>query len=159
MKVPTLLLAWFVSLAFLGSSVLCQEAATATADATETETVQEAPAVTETTTEGAATDDSASALDVDAATDELKEEAVEGAAEENVAESEESVSEQAEPVKQEAETTTTEPVQSGPLIDLFGPQLLALEILDEQTGQLNAQYTNEALAGKNVIGIYFSADW
>jgi hypothetical protein len=166
MKVPTLLLALLVSFAFLASSVLCQEAATATADSTETETIQEAPVVTETTTEGAATDDSASALDVDAATDESKEETVEEAAQENAAESEEPVSEQAEepisesePVKQEAETTTTEPVQAGPLIDLFGPELYSLEMVDEQTGQLNAEYTNEALAGKNVIGIYFSADW
>jgi hypothetical protein len=159
MKVSTDLLALFVSLTFLGSSVLCQEAATATADAAEMETVQEAPAITKMTTEGAATDDSASALDVDAATDESKEEAVEGAAEKNVAQSEESVFEQAEPVKQEAEMTTTEPVHSGPLIDLFGPQLLALEIQDEQTGQLNVQYTNEDLARKHMIGIYFSADW
>jgi hypothetical protein len=51
------------------------------------------------------------------------------------------------------------PVQTGPLIDLFGPALLGLEMIDEQHAQLTANYTSDALRGKKVIGVYFSADW
>lgn len=51
------------------------------------------------------------------------------------------------------------PVQEGPLIDLFGEKLFSFKFLDETTGQINPHYTNEALAGKKVIGLYFSADW
>ena len=57
------------------------------------------------------------------------------------------------------ETAATEPVQSGPLIDLLGPKLQSLEFLDQQSAQVKEHYTNEALAGKKVIGLYFSADW
>ena len=49
------------------------------------------------------------------------------------------------------------PVQTGPLIDLFGPALLGLEMIDEQHAQLTANYTSDALRGKKVIGVYFSA--
>ena len=70
----------------------------------------------------------------------------------------------------EAETTTTtegdtaaeqeaEPVQTGPFVDLFGTQLYSMEMLDETSAQLRAHYTNEALDGKKVVGVYFSADW
>lgn len=52
-----------------------------------------------------------------------------------------------------------EPIQAGPLIDLFGPKLQGLQMVDETSAQISEQYTNEALQGKNVIGIYFSADW
>lgn len=51
------------------------------------------------------------------------------------------------------------PTQTGPLIDLFGPALLGLEMIDEQHAQLTANYTSDALRGKKVIGVYFSADW
>jgi hypothetical protein len=51
------------------------------------------------------------------------------------------------------------PVQTGPLIDIFGPTLLSLQMIDEQHAQLAAEYTSDALRGKKVIGIYFSADW
>lgn len=65
--------------------------------------------------------------------------------------------------EQEAETASVKqedaPVQSGPFIDLLGETLLSLEMIDEQRAQLNTVYTNEALAGKKVIGLYFSADW
>lgn len=54
---------------------------------------------------------------------------------------------------------TAEPVQSGPLIDLLGTKLQSLEILDSQSAKVKEHYTNEALAGKKVIGLYFSADW
>ena len=137
MKFLNVLLALIVSLAFLGTSVLSQEAATADAVVTDS---AEAATTTETPH---ATDDSASALDVDAAAEE--------ATEQTTTESEATT--EAEP------EAVAEPVQSGPLIDLFGPQLLKLELIDEQTGQLSGEYTNEALSGKNVIGIYFSADW
>ena len=65
--------------------------------------------------------------------------------------------------KEDAETESVKeedtPVQSGPFIDLLGETLLSLEMIDEQRAQLNTVYTNEALAGKKVIGLYFSADW
>ena len=51
------------------------------------------------------------------------------------------------------------PVQTGPFIDLLGESLLSLEMIDEKQAQLNAHYTNEALSGKKVVGLYFSADW
>jgi len=57
------------------------------------------------------------------------------------------------------ETPPTPPVQSGPLIDLFGEQLISLKMVDETHAQIEPHYTNEALAGKKVIGVYFSADW
>jgi thiol-disulfide isomerase/thioredoxin len=73
-----------------------------------------------------------------------------------------------EPSEEEADAVAEEtvsvpeedsPVQSGPFIDLLGETLLSLEMIDEQRAQLNTIYTNEALAGKTVIGLYFSADW
>jgi nucleoredoxin len=51
------------------------------------------------------------------------------------------------------------PLQTGPWIDLLGPQLLSLELLDETHAHLQPHLTNEALQGKEVIGLYFSADW
>jgi len=51
------------------------------------------------------------------------------------------------------------PVQTGPFIDLLGPTLLSLQMVDESSAQLVAHYTNEALANKKVVGLYFSADW
>ena len=58
-----------------------------------------------------------------------------------------------------ADTSSAEPVQSGPLIDLLGPKLLSLEMIDETSAQFVENLTSEALAGKKVIGLYFSADW
>ena len=53
-----------------------------------------------------------------------------------------------------------DPVQSGPLIDLLGTKMQSLQIDPEaQTAQVMEHYTNEALSGKKVIGLYFSADW
>ena len=49
--------------------------------------------------------------------------------------------------------------QEGPFIDLFGDTLLSLEMVNASHASLNQFYTNEALAGKKVIGLYFSADW
>lgn len=51
------------------------------------------------------------------------------------------------------------PMQAGPFIDLFGPTLYSLEMVDETSARINEVYTNEALAGKSVVGLYFSADW
>ena len=51
------------------------------------------------------------------------------------------------------------PQQSGPLIDIFGPKLLSLEMIDESTAELRPHLTTDALRGKKVIGVYFSADW
>jgi hypothetical protein len=51
------------------------------------------------------------------------------------------------------------PVQMGPFIDLLGETLLSLEMVDERRARLHEIYTNEALSGKTVVGLYFSADW
>eukprot|EP00526_Cylindrotheca_closterium_P015741 CAMPEP_0113634764 /NCGR_PEP_ID=MMETSP0017_2-20120614/18109_1 /TAXON_ID=2856 /ORGANISM="Cylindrotheca closterium" /LENGTH=267 /DNA_ID=CAMNT_0000545491 /DNA_START=246 /DNA_END=1049 /DNA_ORIENTATION=+ /assembly_acc=CAM_ASM_000147 len=65
--------------------------------------------------------------------------------------------EEATPAAEEQQEVA--PVQEGPLIDIFGEKLYSFEMLDETTGQINPHYTNEALTGKKVIGLYFSADW
>ena len=60
----------------------------------------------------------------------------------------------------EAAEEKAEPVQSGPLIDLLGTKLQSLEIDEaQQSATVQEHYTNEVLAGKKVIGLYFSADW
>jgi nucleoredoxin len=51
------------------------------------------------------------------------------------------------------------PVQSGPLVDLLGSQLLSMEMIDDTHAQLVPHNTNEALHGKKIIGIYVSASW
>ena len=51
------------------------------------------------------------------------------------------------------------PVQSGPFIDLFGPTLLSLKMVDETHAQMVSNYTNDVLLGRSVVGVYFSADW
>lgn len=51
------------------------------------------------------------------------------------------------------------PIQTGPLIDLFGQQLLSLKMVDESSAELRPHFTSDALRGKKVIGVYFSADW
>jgi hypothetical protein len=67
--------------------------------------------------------------------------------------------------KEDDKQTTTqqqipvEPVQAGPLIDLLGTKLYSLQMIDETSAEVRESYTNEALAGKKVIGLYFSADW
>jgi hypothetical protein len=66
----------------------------------------------------------------------------------------------AEPEKKEEEPVApTPPVQAGPFIDLLGETLLSLEMVDKGHAQLHSHYTNEALKGKKVVGLYFSADW
>ena len=57
------------------------------------------------------------------------------------------------------EETEELPMQSGPFVDLFGPVLLSLDMLDETHAQLAPHLTNDALKGKKVVGLYFSADW
>eukprot|EP00977_Amphora_coffeiformis_P001527 scaffold296_cov102-Amphora_coffeaeformis.AAC.15 len=63
---------------------------------------------------------------------------------------------EAQPVQSE---TVEPPLQSGPFVDLFGPTLLSLEMTSETTATLNEHLTNDALQGKKVVGLYFSADW
>eukprot|EP00978_Attheya_sp_CCMP212_P002288 scaffold4708_cov55-Attheya_sp.AAC.5 len=65
----------------------------------------------------------------------------------------------AEPEKKEEEPVAPTPVQAGPFIDLLGETLLSLEMVDKGHAQLHSHYTNEALKGKKVVGLYFSADW
>jgi nucleoredoxin len=52
-----------------------------------------------------------------------------------------------------------DPVQIGPLIDIFGPKLLTLEMVNDTSAELRSRFTSDALRGKKVIGLYFSADW
>ena len=59
----------------------------------------------------------------------------------------------------EEQAVAEDPVQSGPLVDLLGDQLYTLKMVDETNAVIIANYTNEILAGKKVIGLYFSADW
>lgn len=61
--------------------------------------------------------------------------------------------------KQELQAEVTPVVQAGPFIDLLGDTLLSLEMVDEAHAQVHQHYTNEALSGKKVVGLYFSADW
>lgn len=49
------------------------------------------------------------------------------------------------------------PAQTGPFVDIFGDVLLSLEMVDETHAQVHQHFTNEALAGKKVVGLYFSA--
>ena len=49
--------------------------------------------------------------------------------------------------------------QEGPFIDLFGDILLSLDMKNASHAEVHQHYTNEALEGKKVIGLYFSADW
>jgi len=59
----------------------------------------------------------------------------------------------------EEETAAAPVVQSGPFIDLLGDTLLSLQMVSETQAQVNQHYTNDALSGKKVVGLYFSADW
>jgi len=59
----------------------------------------------------------------------------------------------------ETQAESAPPVQSGPFIDLLGDLLLSLEMVDETHAQVQQHLTNEALSGKKVVGLYFSADW
>lgn len=57
------------------------------------------------------------------------------------------------------EAEVAPPQQSGPFVDIFGETLLSLQFVDETHAQVHQHYTNEILAGKKVVGLYFSADW
>lgn len=59
----------------------------------------------------------------------------------------------------QASVKQQEPKQSGPFIDILGAKLLSLKMIDETRAQIVEHYTNDALANKKVIGLYFSADW
>lgn len=50
-------------------------------------------------------------------------------------------------------------LQQGPFIDLLGPTLLSIEMTSPTSAQLKEELTNDALRGKKVVGLYFSADW
>jgi len=54
---------------------------------------------------------------------------------------------------------TVQAVQAGPFVDLLGPTLLSLQMIDDTHAQINSHATTDALKGKNVVALYFSADW
>lgn len=49
--------------------------------------------------------------------------------------------------------------QQGPFIDLLGLQLYEMVAINDTHRELSGPPTNEALAGADVVGLYFSADW
>jgi len=61
--------------------------------------------------------------------------------------------------EQEVTDAPEPPQQTGPLVDIFGETLLSLVMIDDKNAQLEVHNTNDALKGKKVIGVYFSADW
>jgi len=71
----------------------------------------------------------------------------------------ERISETASTTGTTAEDDTSPPLQTGPFVDLLGPQLLSLKMVDETHAEIEGHYTNDALSGKKVVGLYFSADW
>jgi hypothetical protein len=87
--------------------------------------------------------------------------------EEEEAEAEDVATTDAMVEEEEEETTSAEQKeheqkvmeQTGPFVDLLGHQLYSLQMIDETQAQLVPQYTNDALKGKKVVGLYFSADW
>lgn len=84
----------------------------------------------------------------------------EGSAEESPPETSEVESEETPSSPEQADDVSEEaPAQSGPFIDIFGPSLLALEMTGENSATLKEMLTNDALQGKKVVGLYFSADW
>jgi len=149
MRIPTLLLSLLLVL-LCASSSFGDESTGAVAQ-------KEAPG---------AVDDNVVADDAAAAAAAVDEEAVEqeppNSKSETAEQAGELSGEEVESVAEEETASVAEedtPIQSGPFIDLLGDTLLSLEMIDEQRAQLNTVYTNEALAGKKVIGLYFSADW
>ena len=54
-------------------------------------------------------------------------------------------------------SSETKIVQTGPFLDLLGPTLLSLQMIDESHAQINSHATSDVLNGKHVVGIYFSA--
>lgn len=145
MRIPTLLLSLLLVL-LCASSSFGDESTGAVAQ-------EEAPGAVD---DNVVADDAAAAAAVD-------EEAVAPNSKSETAEQAGELSgEEVESVAEEETASVAEedtPIQSGPFIDLLGDTLLSLEMIDEQRAQLNTVYTNEALAGKKVIGLYFSADW
>lgn len=70
------------------------------------------------------------------------------------AEQEAVVREQSSDKKEQTVTSNKTPVQSGPWIDLLGPKLVSLNMIDETHAQLEEHYTNEALSGKKVVSSF-----
>jgi hypothetical protein len=60
-------------------------------------------------------------------------------------------------IEQEEDEIYDNIVQKGPLVDLLGPTLLSLVLTGENTARFEQNLTNDALAGKTVVGLYFSA--
>mmetsp|Transcript_19563 Transcript_19563/g.41884 ORF Transcript_19563/g.41884 Transcript_19563/m.41884 type:complete len:358 (+) Transcript_19563:103-1176(+) len=79
-------------------------------------------------------------------------------AESDASDAEEAAGKDSETQQEESEAAAPV-VQSGPYVDLLGDMLLSLEMVDEAHAQVHQHYTNEALSGKKVVGLYFSADW
>ena len=134
MKLSKVLLSFLFALVLIVSVVESQAVDTATAEAAE----------------------ASEATDSKNAADGSTVKAEENVTEETKTDPEPKESETSKPNETKAEAP---PVQAGPLVDLLGPTLLSLELIDEKSAKIKDHLTNDALRGKKVIGLYFSADW
>lgn len=151
MRIPTLLLSLLLVL-LCASSSFGDESTGAVAQ-------EEAPGAVD---DNVVADDAAAAAAAAAVDEEAVEQEPPNSKSETAEQAGELSGEEVESAAEEETASVAEedtPIQSGPFIDLLGDTLLSLEMIDEQRAQLNTVYTNEALAGKKVIGLYFSADW
>ena len=150
-----------VTVLLMGKTTLVhgQEAATAESSASATDDAAAADVADATTAEEIpepVAEEVVVDLDEETATADATEEEQATQTTETTAEAETETTQQS----QETASAAAEPVkQSGPFIDLFGGSLLSLEMIDESTAQFKEHLTNDALAGKKVVGVYFSADW
>ena len=116
---------------------------------------------TTTTGEAAASVEDEEVVDLDASAEETSNESAadDAPAEEEPVATDEQSGSSTDTQEPPASAADAPPVQTGPFIDLLGPQLLSLQMVDETRAQLVPHYTNDALRGKKVVGLYFSADW
>ena len=133
-----------VVLTLLGCGVRCQETATATetTEGADTSTTTSAETTTEDSTQQQAGDaGEKESMDLDSRSDST------------------AAGADTDPNGAANSGSPDSVVQAGPFIDLLGPSLLSLEMIDETTAQFQQHLTNDALQGKKVVGLYFSADW
>lgn len=64
---------------------------------------------------------------------------------------------------QSTRTNAQHQLATNPYVSLLGPELLSITFMDNSNGtktaRLQVSETSEMLKGKEVVGLYFSADW